>query len=193
LDRTGVRGLSPFPMLQSMCVESQRRFLTRKMNAEVFGGEVPPRVQKILDVRSELLRRGCPNVKVNFQDKKRTTAILHLGSRTRSVHCDPAEPKDWDCDCGGAELDGLPCACVLAVAEEAGVLWSSLLESHDTVESWQMQYENLPKFVIPGTEQLRFEQADESLRIPVENPSKRGRPSRRRIKGALERHKKTNK
>ena len=88
------------------------------------------------------------------------------------------------CECGVFALENIPCGCMLIVCEEAGKDPVDLLQRRDTTAFWKSLYEDLPSTFIPGSE---FLDASKSTMLAAPSaPMPPGRPSKRRIKSAID-------
>ena len=67
---------------------------------------------------------------------------------------------------------------------EAGTDPALLLEARDTAKFWKELYEDLPEIAVPGSEFLAPGQS--GLLAPPAKPIAPGRPSTKRIKGAMD-------
>ena len=88
------------------------------------------------------------------------------------------------CECGVFALEKIPCGCMLIVCEEAGTDPALLLEARDTAKFWKELNEDLPEIAVPGSEFLAPGQS--GLLAPPAKPIAPGRPSTKRIKGAMD-------
>jgi hypothetical protein len=145
---------------------------------------IPPRVRKHLNQKVKCLElEGVLAVK--FQDapenKRGFVAVGHV-SRPFTLGCF----EDASCSCGGKEVDGEPCACLLKAAKASGFDVASMLHERDTVVNWTRQYTDLPDFKLPSTEEIEACPADIFLLAAPSCPVPRGRPSTKRLKGAMD-------
>ena len=60
------------------------------------------------------------------------------------------------------------------------------IDSHKKGSAFKLQYTDLPSFKVPGNEELADLGPGSSLQPPAAFASKAGRPSHKRIKGAIE-------
>ena len=73
---------------------------------------------------------------------------------------------------------------MLIVCEEAGQDPASLLQRRDTAAFWKSLYADLPSTFIPGSEFL--DSSNSTLKAAPSAPRAPGRPSKSRIKGAID-------
>ena len=101
-------------------------------------------------------------------------------------HFTLGEFADAACSCGAKVADEEPCACLVKAAKVSGFDLRILVQERDTAVNWKHQYTGLPKFELPGTEQIEACPADSFLLPASEYPIPRGRPSTKRLKGAID-------
>ena len=177
------------PMMEGLLVECQKRYLARKKEAKVGSDlTINPLVLKTL-TRS-LSKITSSVMKHTFIDKDRTEVRLKImlgGGNIVSRVVDFGDAGDIpSCGCGAYAIDKIPCGCMLYAAQKAGRSFSSLIpESHKGSAS-KLQYTGLPPFKVPGNEELADLEPESSLQPPAAFASKAGRPSHKRIKGAIE-------
>ena len=90
------------------------------------------------------------------------------------------------CECGVFEVDEVPCGCMLYVAQKTGVSFSDLLHKDQKGSTFKWQYTDLPPFKVPGNEEIAELEDGDCLLPPAAFPVKAGRPSKKRIKGCIE-------
>ena len=88
--------------------------------------------------------------------------------------------------CGGKEVDQEPCACLVKAALISGFDVSKLLHERESTATWKRQYMGLPQFDLPSTEEIDACPADKFLVAASSYPTPRGRPSTKRLKGAID-------
>jgi hypothetical protein len=75
--------------------------------------------------------------------------------------------------------------------QKKGVDIGPFLDAHDTVTTWKKQYEGLPAFKIPGSEDVLLLPDDGLSPLPpVSNSQKPRRPTTVRMKSSLEQFRK---
>jgi len=180
---TGIRALTPGKMLEAIVFHSAKRADNRResaRNASPTGAT--PGVVSLLKERKEEAEGKLKFRTVTFLGKTRDKAIINHGTpaRGRSVNIG----KNPSCECGVFALEKIPCGCMLIVCEEAGIDPALLLEARDTAKFWKELYEDLPEIAVPGSEFLAPGQS--GLLAPPAKPIAPGRPSTKRIKGAMD-------
>jgi hypothetical protein len=187
--KAGVRALDPGLMLLQLAEHNMRRQIERKRQSFIAKGQVPPNVMKTLSKKKEEFKP----LSSDFIDSLRTRIKFSMKNDngkgvTRHAVLDAPEPS---CECGGPEVDEIPCGCLVSAAEKKGVDIGPFLGDHDTAETWKAQYHGLPAFKIPGNEVVKLLGESELKQLPpVTYPQKPGRPSTARIKSALEQYRK---
>ena len=91
--------------------------------------------------------------------------------------------KKEKCECGVLALEKFPCGCMPIVCEEAGKDPALLLEARYTAKFWNELYEDPHEIAYRGSEFLAPGQS--GLLAPPAKPIAPGRPSTKRIKGAM--------
>ena len=178
-------------MLSKLLCQQQRAFTQHKSAALGCVDLAPPLVAKRLrEIAVEYQVRADP--KVEFVDKgaksdRRLARVRQTGSmheRAVDIGSDPAT-----CSCESASIDKFPCACMVIVADKAGVDPCTLLSERHLTTTWQYQYATTPGYAVPSTELLDSADslaASEQLCAPVELPLQPGRPTKKRIQGAID-------
>lgn len=163
----------------------QRRYFHRSSEAlQSRTGSLAPRVRAHLQKKVDRLEAESV-VTVRYQDAPlNTRGFVVLGHATRSFTL--ADFEVAKCSCGGKEVDQEPCACLVKAALVSGFDLSKLVHKRDTVETWREQYLNLPEFNLPSTEEIDACPADRFLVAASSYPIPRGRPSTKRLKGAID-------
>jgi hypothetical protein len=124
-------------------------------------------------------------VTVKFQDaplNRRGFVIVGHASRPFTL----GEFKDATCSCGAKEVDEEPCACLVKAALVSGFDLSNLVHDRESTVTWKRQYVGLPNFKLPSTEEIDACPADKFLVAASAYPVPRGRPSTKRLKGAID-------
>ena len=96
------------------------------------------------------------------------------------------EFKEASCSCGGKEADQEPCGCLVKAALVSGFDLSKLVHERDSAVTWRRQYMDLPEFNLPSTEEIDACPADKFLVAASCYPVPRGRPSTKRLEGAID-------
>jgi hypothetical protein len=126
-------------------------------------------------------------------DKDRTRVKFTLkdcnGKKvSRMATLDEVDPE---CGCGRCKIDEMPCGCLLYAAGKAGMSTDAMLDEHDIISTWKSQYKELTDFKIPGNEDILLLAPDALTPLPpVTYPQKPGRPTKARVKSALEQSRK---
>jgi len=193
---TGTRDEIPWEipgMLYSLVKQQQRAFLQIQTAAQSCTTLAPPLVMKHLrEIASDYTENADP--KVEFVDRGpssrrlvarvRSTGSIH--ERAVDIGSDPAT-----CSCAAAHIDKFPCACMVIVADKAGVDPCTLLSDRHLTSTWQDQYRDTPRYIVPSTENLEMRVFAEDLLPPVALSQKAGRPSTKRKQCAIDELKKS--
>jgi len=147
-------------------------------------------MQTHLADRMAATKKALTPYQVRFlNNNTRTSAVIKHGSpaveRAVKIGANPS------CECGAYDIEKIPCGCILIVCESAGKNPVTLVQTRDTVEHWKTIYANLSENNVPGTEFLPAGEA-ESRAAPAA-PKPPGRPSTKRMKGAMDMLKKLSK
>jgi len=163
----------------------QKRFLTRLNEAvNAVEGSLPPRVLAHLNKKVQRLENESV-VTVKFQDSPMNTrGFVKVGHASRPFTLGTF--KEASCSCGGKEADQEPCACLIKAALVSGFDVSKLVHERDGALNWKRQYTGLPRFDLPSTEAIDACPADKFLVAASSYPVPRGRPSTKRMKGAID-------
>jgi hypothetical protein len=180
----GTRAEYPAKMIECLAEQGQNRFLKRKEAAEKFTGSIAPLVKVRMDKSVARFLAGT-HVTTSFKGTQRKHVVLTMGPKKITRKVDFSGDKAT-CECKESAVSEFPCGCMLVAAEKVGLPWASLLNEHDSVKTWKEQYEDLPTFIVPGTEQLESITPDPFLVAAAGYPIPRGRPSKKRKKGVVE-------
>jgi hypothetical protein len=124
-------------------------------------------------------------VSVKFQDTPvNRRGFVSVGHASRPFTL--GEFNEATCSCGGKEVDQEPCACLVKAALISGFDLSKLLHERESAVTWKRQYTGLPEFNLPSTEEIHACPADKFLVAASSYPVPRGRPSTKRLKGAID-------
>ena len=121
-----------------MVVEDQRRFNARLTAASSSTGAMPPNVLIHLEAKRDQFVQYT-SVSIKFADQERSEARLTFGEN-KTTRCVRFSNHFATCECGVDFLDDSPCGCMLFAA---GIPWSSLLNEHDSLQTWKHQYDGL--------------------------------------------------
>lgn len=179
-------------LLQRITETYQRRHLSRQNEAgRALFGSIQCRVRAHLDRKVSRLEEEAL-VTVKFQDSPANTrGFVVVGHANRPFIL--GRYNDAKCSCGAKEVDQEPCACLLKAAKASGFDITSMLHERDGILNFKYQYTDLPEFTLPSTEDLDACPADKFLVAASSYPIPRGRPSKRRFKGAIDQWKKKKK
>ena len=172
-------------LLQAVTETYQRRYFRRKREAQAAApGSIPPRVRAHLEKKIKRLEGGTL-VSVKFQDEpENKRGMVLLGHKSRPFTL--GEFDELRCSCGGLEVDLEPCGCLMKAAKASGFDMATMVHKRDTADNWKEQYTGLPDFKVPSTEEIESCPADNFLVAAASYPVPRGRPSTKRLKGAID-------
>ena len=172
-------------LLTRMTETCQRRFFSRRIESvKAVDGSLAPRVRAHLQKKVERLEAESI-VTVKFQDTPvNRRGFVMVGHAKRPFTL--ADFNESSCSCGGKEVDQEPCACLVKAALISGFDLSNFVHVRDSTITWKQQYMGLPEFKLPNTEEIDACPADMFLVAASSNPVPRGRPSTKRMKGAID-------
>lgn len=92
------------------------------------------------------------------------------------------------CSCGLPAMEHMPCGHMLAVAVKTSLNQVYLVPQEFTTAAWVAQYPDADAYApLLSDIQASSVPCDIDLRSPVAAPPKRGRPTKRRMRGVMER------
>ena len=172
-------------LLTRMTETYQRRFLSRcRESVQAVDGALAPRVRQHLHKKLQRLEAES-TVTVKFQDTPvNMSGFVIVGHARRPFKL--GSFKESSCSCGGKEVDEEPCACLVKASLMSGFDLHNLVHERDSTVTWKQQYKGLPEFKLPSTEEIDACPADKFLVAASSYPVPRGRPSTKRMKGAID-------
>ena len=190
--KVGLRDQTVADWIQNYPIQAAKRAQLRKtsaLKARLDTGATQtatPSMKKVLSKKMEELKKP---VSFKFMDSERKIGFLEVKTTgsvvvaTRTVTLHEQEPE---CECGAPEIEESPCACMLYVAEKAGMPTCGMVNYEDTVEFWKEQYEDLDPLKVPGNEAIIALPPDTlAILPPVAFPAKAGRQTKGRVKSAM--------
>ena len=182
-----VRSMHIYGAFMELVRSEQERFVKRKTRALDCNSALPPAIGAKLSNTRHL---------ANAYTSIEFTSDENINARVPSSS-DPAISYNTDlsvlaengrsCDCGRPQVEGLPCAHLIAHADAAGLDISSFMCRHDTCDGWREQYPEDLQFPVPSDSAIeRSTYIDSNLRPPIRAKRRRGRPRTRRHRSALE-------
>ena len=147
---------------------------------QAVDGALAPRVRHHLHKKLQRLEAES-TVTVKFQDTPvNMSGFVIVGHARRPFTL--GSFKESSFSCGGKDVDEVPCACLVKASLMSGFDLSNLVRT----VTWKHQYMGLPEFKLPSIEEIDACPADKFLVAASSYPVPRGRPSTKRMKGAID-------
>jgi hypothetical protein len=192
-----VRHLHPAAALVSLAEKMKERFEANRAAASACPSFLPPRLMESLKKVKEQAARIAPgDIRFTNPDKtKGTTPLLGKPKKVASVDLSKMHMVDKGaCDQSCSVLTGFPCCHQIAFADAGEHDIKDFIHEIDTADGWRSQYENV-QFELPSEADYddQSDLWDSSICLVPPYKRGRGRPSKKRKLGFLEKLRKKSK